>query len=50
MYLHYFTALPSTDACGLGCLSAVIDWLFTYLMKPLSTVIILKMVKGYNEL
>lgn len=34
MYLQCFTALPSTDTCGLGPLSAVIGWLFTYLMEP----------------
>jgi len=30
VYLQCFTALPSTDACGLGSLSAVINCLFTY--------------------
>jgi len=49
MYLQCFAALPSTDACGLGPLSAVIDWLYTYLINPLSTSIMLKLVKGYNE-
>jgi len=50
MYLQCFTALPSTDACGLGRLSAVIDWLYTNLIDPLSTAIMLKLVKDYNEL
>ena len=50
MYLQCFTALPSTDTCGLGPLTGVIDWLFTYLVSPLSTATILKLIKGYNEL